>query len=216
MKKAIFLLLGLVGSAGSLSAGNIMPTSYDMPNGDTGEYSYWDTAYTGSGNSHADGSLLSGGLGFLTDGIIASQNWSFYGAQYPNGPYVGWWSGGVNGLDPTIQFHFAGTVDIASVTIYSDNSYGSGDVGTPGAAVVNGTSYSITQPPFTGFSTAITLPVSVVGNELDLTLDQGAYPWIFVSEVTFSGPSSSVPDGGLTLAMFGTALSALALIRRKF
>jgi hypothetical protein len=214
MKKSVFFLFGLVGFAGSLSAANLLPTSYDMPNGDTGSWNYWDTAYTGSGNSHADGSFLSGGLGFLTDGVVASQNWLFYGAQYPNGPYVGWYAGGANGLDPTIQFHFAGTVDITSVTIYSDNSYGGGGVGTPGDAVVNGTTFSLTEPPDNGLPTSFTLPVSVIGDQLNLTLDQGQYPWIFISEVTFNG-TSGVPDGGLTLAMFGTALTGLGLIRRK-
>jgi hypothetical protein len=215
MKKIVVILFSSLAFAGLVSASNILPTSYDMPNGDSGSYHYWDTAYTGVGNTTADGSYLSGGLGFLTDGNVAPQNWNYYAAQYPNGPYVGWSTGGVNGTDPTIKFHFAGTVDITSVTVYSDNSWGGGGVGLPGAAVVNGTLFPLdqTQYPDNGLSTSFTLPVSVVGNELDLTLDQSAYRWIFISEVTFNG---SVPDGGFTLAMLGTALAGLGVMRRKF
>lgn len=57
-----------------------------MPNGNGtatgGFFNYWDRDYTGNGSvapisaPHTnDGEALSGGLGDLTDGVIATQDW---------------------------------------------------------------------------------------------------------------------------------------------
>ena len=65
-----------------------------------GTYNYFDTTYSGSGNKNAEGTIfdangkaianpaamLNGGKGLLTDGVIATQNYS----QVSPGQYVGW------------------------------------------------------------------------------------------------------------------------------
>ena len=59
--------------AGAASATTL--TSYSMPNGNTGSYTYWDDTYSGSGDVTVSNSALSGGTGDLTDGVIAGDNW---------------------------------------------------------------------------------------------------------------------------------------------
>ena len=95
----VVAILGLfLAFAATAEASFVTPTSYDMPNGYTGSYEYWDESYTGSGNTAADGDPLSGGLGDLTDGVVASDNWYVVEAPLGPGPYVGWT------IDPTISF----------------------------------------------------------------------------------------------------------------
>ena len=113
-------------------AASISPISYDMLNGNGqaigGSFNYWDKNYTGSGNTNQDNAPLSGGLGDLTDGVIATDNWLNVENVAGEGPYVGWLS-----LDPTITFNFANIVNIDSVTIYVDdyNGVGAGNVRVP-------------------------------------------------------------------------------------
>ena len=99
----------------------IQPVSYDMLNGQASTYSYWDESYSGSGDPTENYSPLSGGLGDLTDGIIATENWYIVEAPDGPGPYVGW------RIDPiTITFHFEGAPTINEVTIYVDDANGEG------------------------------------------------------------------------------------------
>ena len=80
----------LAAMAGPVKAAFVSPVTYDMRNGDTGSYNYWDKNYTGSGSTTTDSALLTGGLGDLTDGIVTTLNW--YAAEPPtggDGPYVG-------------------------------------------------------------------------------------------------------------------------------
>jgi len=65
-------MLAFVGAASSAYAG-VAPDSYDMLNGNTGSYNYWDETYNGSGCVTCDNAALSGGRGDLTDGIIATE-----------------------------------------------------------------------------------------------------------------------------------------------
>jgi hypothetical protein len=216
MKTLIWLVCGWTGLTGALKAGQVFSTSYDMPNGDSGTYHYWDASYTGSGNPLMDRSYLSGGHGILTDGIIPTQPASAYGADYPNGPYVGWFDGNGN---PTIVFHFASVVNISDVTINVDDS----SAFSPPEAVKiqegsGGLSW-IDPLPFTtitGPPAAFSFPVSFTGDELDLTLDINKFSgWVYLSEVTFFNTPNNVPDRGLTLAMLGMAMALLAFIHRK-
>ena len=64
------LLVGCL-TGGTASATALLPDSYDMLNGNTGSYQYWDDTYTGTGCLTCDGDALAGGKGDLTDGIIA-------------------------------------------------------------------------------------------------------------------------------------------------
>ena len=126
---SIALSLGVSNVA---NAAAISPISYDMLNGNGqaigGRFNYWDKNYTGSGNTTQDNAPLSGGLGDLTDGVIATDNWLNVENVAGEGPYVGWLS-----LDPTITFNFANIVNIDSVTIYVDdyNGVGAGNVRVP-------------------------------------------------------------------------------------
>lgn len=89
MFKSLISVCACVVYAGAAQAGQIAPVSYDMLNGETGSFTYYDETYNGSGNPQGTLSALSGGLGDLTDGVIASQNWNV-AEQAANGPYVGW------------------------------------------------------------------------------------------------------------------------------
>ena len=121
-----------MGVSNVANAAAISPISYDMLNGNGqaigGRFNYWDKNYTGSGNTTQDNAPLSGGLGDLTDGVIATDNWLNVENVAGEGPYVGWLS-----LDPTITFNFANIVNIDSVTIYVDdyNGVGAGNVRVP-------------------------------------------------------------------------------------
>ncbi|MBR0697811.1 PEP-CTERM sorting domain-containing protein [Bradyrhizobium lablabi] len=114
----------------SASAATVAVDSYDMNNGNgtiqNGAFNYFDTTYNGSGNPNANGSslvvpsngsaqesLLSGGTGKLTDGTIASQNFSISHDQY-----VGW-----KYQDPTIVFHLEPGKSVSSVSLYVASSF---------------------------------------------------------------------------------------------
>ena len=72
-------------SAVVASAAPLPVQSYDMQNGQTGIFTYWDDTYNGSGNPTASGNFLSGGTGDLADGVVAISNWDITPALY-----VGW------------------------------------------------------------------------------------------------------------------------------
>ncbi len=76
---ACLLLPAWLALAGAASAQAAMPTHYNMPNGygmaSGGSFNYWDGSYSGSGDRSTDYAPLSGGLGDLTDGVIATQSW---------------------------------------------------------------------------------------------------------------------------------------------
>ena len=79
-----------------------------------------------------DGAPLSGGLGDLTDGVIATDNWVVTEPPAGNGPYVGWT------IDPVITFNFAPGTTVNAMTIYVDDANGNGGVSTPGGVRING------------------------------------------------------------------------------
>ena len=214
------------------------PTSYDMPNGSGqavgGEYNYWDATYhwapgyTGvRGNTQLDGAkggMLSGGLGALTDGVIATSSWEVGTSTVENaqgtGQYVGWTWG-----NPTITFHFANLVNINNVTFYVDNPVNDAD-GNPGGGVAAPLNFTIDgtleQPthPVSGYGPQV-MTVQDLGldvNELSVTLNRDTAPgrfWLFVSEITFSdGLPSPVPEPS-TLLLLGAGLAGVALLRKR-
>jgi hypothetical protein len=175
-------------------AGNVVPTSYDMLNGETGTYTYWDDSYNGSGSTTTSGDLLTGGLGDLTDGVIATQNWF----NTP-GPYVGWYAN-----TPTITFNFAGEVQIDSIILHLDDSNGSGGVAAPGSILVewaNGSLLADITDPDSGEPFAFSInALGFTGSELRVTINDGTQPWVFMSEIEFNG----VPGpGALSLGALG-------------
>ena len=156
----------------------IGPTAYDMLNGETGTYTYFDDTYDGTGSVTTPLAPLSGGLGDLTDGVIATQHWN-----QSAGPYVGWHT-----VNPTITFHFAHPVLIDTVVLHVDDSTGGGGVAPPTSVTIvfGGESHThpITEPPGSD-PFAITLPVGLIGDTLQVTLARTNY--VMLSEVEFFG-----------------------------
>ena len=126
LSRCIFALcsVGFISTSTSF-AQVIHPTSYDMPNGNSGSFNYWDDTYSGAGNNHLDAAPLSGGLGDLTDGVIATDNW-FVTEVTNHGPYVAW-----DSYNPILNFHFSSITPFSNVRIYFDDADGRGGVTAP-------------------------------------------------------------------------------------
>ena len=169
------------------TVGMVMPVSYDMLNGETGNYTYFDDTYNGSGNPQQPLSPLSGGLGDLTDGVIATQNWNI-----ANLPYVGWHT-----ITPTITFHFAEEMRIHTVVLHVDDSNGAGGVYPPSLVrlTMGGQSvqYTPVDPPG-GEPFALTYSgLNLRGNTLELYLGRTGSNYLMLSEVEFFGAPANIP-----------------------
>lgn len=150
----------------------VAPTAYDMPNGygraHDGSFNYWDKAYTGSGSTTTDFAPLSGGLGDLTDGVIATQRWDMVENLDGTGPYVGW-----SAIDPVITFHFAQAHTFSQVTVWHDDANGHGNVATPMAFNVTvgaqSQRFEITDPAGDApFASTLVLGAGFTGSSLQL------------------------------------------------
>jgi len=196
----------LIAITAAAKADIVMPTSYDTPNGYTGAYTYWDESYSGAGDTTVDGASLTGGLGDLTDGVVASDNWFFLESPPGPGPYVGW------NIDPTITFHFASAVDFETVRIYFDDSDGAGGVSAPSSVAINGTSFSVADPAgFAPFFVDFALS-GVPTDQLSIQLMRSNV-WVFASEFTFT--ARAVPEPA-SIVMLGTgAVGLLGYARRR-
>ncbi|MBT8215529.1 MAG: hypothetical protein KJO17_01620, partial [Acidimicrobiia bacterium] len=173
----------------------ILPDSYDMPGGDGtdqgGTYDYLDDTYP----QLSEAVPLSGGLGDLSDGFIASENFNvdLLGAPPSYEPYVGWWT-----QSPTISFNFASPVDIGTIRVWVDDTNGDGQVRTPAAIDVTAggetRSFSVIDPPGDA-PFPVDLPVGGLpaSSTVDVTITPqlvGGGGWLFVSEVEFFAPHS--------------------------
>lgn len=186
----------------------VTPTSYDLINGNSGSFNYWDDSYTGSGNNQQNGASLTGGLGDLTDGVIATQNWNLVeGPTGPQGPYVGW----VN-TNPTVNFHFGSVVNIDTITVYADDANGYGGVAAPLSITINGTNFSVTDPSSADPLVLTFDNLSLTTADIDITFYRRS-SWVFVSEVTFEN-SSAVPVPAAAW-LFASGLLGLIGISRK-
>lgn len=191
-------------------AATVVPETYSMQNGETGSFQYWDQSYSGSGNPSGSLSLLSGGTGDLTDGIIATGNWNVDEAPAGNGPYVGWVS-----INPVISFFFDAVYTFNSITFHFDDANGIGGVRPPSSVSVNGLNGAVTDPS-SGAPFAFTLDLSGLAptDTLAATIFRAPGSWLFLSEVTFDAQVSAVPlPAGLPL--LAGALFGLGMMRRK-
>jgi hypothetical protein len=197
-------------AAAPVAAAQLHPISYDTPNGDFGSYNYWDGTYTGSGQTTVSGAALSGGLGALTDGIIATLPWYSVSNVAGTGQYVGWYQT----PDPTIVFHFAGAPVIDRITLHIDAQTGGG-VYAPGFIAIDGVAqaYSAGSGP-----SAIDISgLALTGAQHSIQLGNGPRQFYFMlSEVEFFGAPSTVPEpAAWSLLIAGFALTGTALRRRR-
>lgn len=192
--------------AGGAQAVQIAPVSYDMLNGETGTYTYYDETYSGSGNPQVTLSPLSGGLGDLTDGVIATQNWNV-AEQTADGPYVGWYS-----IDPVITFHFSGPPTISDVVFHFDDSNGSGGVYAPTGVNVDGTGYAISDPSGSAPFSFTVSGLSINKSSFDVQLLTASnLQWVMVSEIEFHGSTTPAIPVPAPLVLLGTGLAALGV-----
>lgn len=182
--------------AAEAAATPIAPVTYEMIDGD----GYVDSLYSGT----EVGGHLSGGLGELTDGGIAADEYSVNPA-----PYVCWFS-----QNPTITFDFARVISLASVTSCYEHETPFSGVHTPkefSFGVVGGPSLIqtvIDQAGDAPQSTTLTFATDLVGQYFDMTIVQGVTgdtSWAMVSEVAFTSASLPLPKG-LPLMLAGLGM----------
>lgn len=222
-----------------LSGAAIIPiVSYSMQNG---ESAYLDSTYDGLGQREAPLSLLSQGLGKLTDGRTGAPNWDAdlgYGSAYE---WVGWLS-----VDPVITVQLPGVWQLDRLKVHANDS-GLGGVrrfrwatvrlsedGSVFPAPPAGTIsfHNLAPPDEAGYfviplanrsARAIEVTLREWGPEPFYNAQghyQGiAYPWVFVSEIQVTGVQ--MPEGNslgyalLGLAMGGLRWQALRQQRRR-
>ena len=158
---------------------SILPiVSYDMLNGEQGSLTYFDDSYNGEGDNTVPLAPLSGGVGDLTDGIFA-----IFHANYTSEPYVGWIT-----VDSTITFRFGQPVYLDTLLVHVDDSSGYIGVHPPDSAtlVMGGETlpFTIVEPPGDEPFTVVFADLDLVGDTLELTLEDGNPSIAFmVSEV---------------------------------
>jgi hypothetical protein len=164
-----------------VTVGKLLPTAYDMVNGETGTYTYFDDTYNGSGNPSQPLSPLSGGVGDLTNGIIATQNWNSTSA-----PYVGWHT-----VSPAITCHFADDVRIHTVKLWVDDSNGAGGVYPPSLVrlTMGGTvlEFPCSDPPGGQPFALVFGGLNLQGNTLQVYLQRTGSNYMMLSEMEFFG-----------------------------
>ena len=221
MKKLLgsCLLLAAIASvecgSKSCQAEMLHPTSYDLPNGQLGGDvpNFFDDTYTGTGNKHAVLAPLTGGLGDLTDGVIATTNWN---GQYLR--YVGWAS-----IDPKITFHFQNQVSLDDVKFYFDDAEFGGVDNPAGVTISNGTTSlfaPVSDPPGNAPFVFDFNTHGLSGTDFDVTLHRtfvnGGERWVMVSEVQFTGTqgTASVPEPS-SMALLGVGLVSTGVMRLR-
>lgn len=206
-------------NAPSNSAVEVLPTSYSGRNGYTGTYQYWDDKYVGGGGDTVccNGQNISGGVGDLTDGVIATESWSVVEPPDGPGPYVGW------SRDPILTFFFRHPVDLISVTLHLDDSNGNGGVSAPSAARIKLNSDIPFTGPYMDFPIAdpagsapfsFTIPIGATVTSVTVRLTPRTQ-WVFMSEVDFEATAAPVPDAASTLGLLSMGLAGLAALRRR-
>lgn len=194
----LFVAALATGSGAFAGMTQVAPSSYDMLNGEASAGAYWDDSYNGNGSNTTSGAALSGGLGDLTDGVIATQFW------FSNpGPYVGW-----NTIVPVITFHFDQVIDFGDIVFHFEDSNGFGGVAPPSQVRIEGSSTTLdafVTDPADGAPFGFTFDAhGITSDTLVVTLFDGAGNWVFLSEVEFFAvPSPGAGVLAIALAGFG-------------
>jgi hypothetical protein len=209
MLRSLILAATVFAGTGFAHATPVTPVTYEMLNGTTGSYQYWDESYSGSGNPLVSLSPLSGGTGDLTDGYIETRNWNAPGVESAAGPgpYVGW-----ENFSPTIAFQFDQVYAFTGITFHFDTSNAGGvsrplSVGVTGVGVFGVPNETVDPAPY-----AFTIPLAVSTDFLTVEIQRRS-SWFMLSEVTFEADMPAVPLPATGLLLAG-ALGAMALRRR--
>jgi hypothetical protein len=160
--------------------------------------------------------LLTGGLGDLTDGVVASDFWFNTENAAGTGPYVGW-RGDIGVVNPLITFNFGGGLLIDTIAIHLDNSH-VGGVGSPTQILVDGVSQAFAGPAVGSFGTVTLSGLNLTGTSHTIQFIQDPiFVWTFVSEVSFFGErDGAIPEPGTwALMIAGFGLAGAALRRRR-
>ncbi len=213
---AALVLAGSLALSAPVAAATVTATSYSMPNGDgtasKGSYDYWDDAYTGSGSKTVDGAALTGGVGDLTDGVVATDFWYNTEASPGGGPYVGWYEPAT--LDPTVTFNFSGSPTINGIRIHVDNS-GVGGVFTPASILVDGVSQVFSGPSPGSIGWINLSGLNLTGGSHTVQFFQAPATWTFVSEIKFDGKGGVPEPATWAMMIAGFGLAGTALRRRR-
>lgn len=205
LKRLAILVLGVPTLAAAAVDGRIQPLAYEMPNGESGAFTYFDDSYSGLGSKETALSPLSGGVGDLTDGIAATENWFTDPSLY-----VGWRT-----VDPTISFYLPQGTTLSKIIVHVDDSNGAGGVFTPESVEVRSGNVIVSKTladPRRSRPLAIDFPsLALTDQRVDVTINRRIGAWVMVSEVEFYGVT--VP-GPATLAL-PCAAALLAARRRR-
>lgn len=171
-----------------------LPTSYDMMNGGEATFTYFDDSYTGAGDNSVPYASLSGGLGDLTNGIVATQHWD----DTP-GIYVGW-----QNRDVDITFQFLTSLVFDSFRVSFDDENGFSGVVPPTSVTVNGMVFSINDPaagePFTEI-----FDISGLHTDSLVMHFQTGGEWLMISEIQFE----AVPEPScFAIVLVGIGISS--------
>jgi hypothetical protein len=183
---AAFLLLAV--SATQSSAAQIPVASYTHSGSDGGNY--------------RDSTGVE-----LTDGADATTVWGG-SSTIDFGPLVGWLI-----TNPTIQFNFAGTVNVGALEVWFADSNGSAGVAMPSAVTLSTSGgYSQSFPVVDPLGSGATVPVTISGLNIstnNLTLTASAtQTWTMLSEVRFF--AREVPEpAGLMLSVVSILAAAM-------
>ena len=207
-------IVGLVPSF--MLATPLSVASYSMPNGGTGSYVYQDINYSNcpASDCTTTGAALSGGTGRLTNGVIPTTDWNV-GSN--SAGWIGWESGETNGANPAVTFNFAGPSTINSISIWYDNSLGTGGVTEPASASIDGSNYAFAPNTVEGPQNVTLSGLNISGGSVSVQFFQGADEWIMIGQVSFNGTSgtSAVPEPGTDCLIGGLLAGMLALKGRR-
>ncbi|MCC7052788.1 MAG: PEP-CTERM sorting domain-containing protein [Gemmatimonadaceae bacterium] len=205
--------------------------SYTMRNGGTGSAAYWDAGYSTGSSQTVSNALLQGGVGKLTDGVIATDRWDVVSNSAGTGQYVGWYIGSNPATVPVITTFFSQSYLFTRLRLWVDHAAGYGGVEPPLSVIVGGTANAAWTDMTGGFSFTVTPPVgsapflidldltslNLSGTSLTFQVTHKASAWVMMSEMAVNGSALSVvPEPAtVTLELVGLAMLGVAWRQKK-